>query len=159
MELKALEKWLKVILIGVAICGLVLYFVLFPALGESIVYNNPEFSYCYWPWLIFLWVSGIPCYAVLVIGWMIATNIGNNKSFSLANVEHFKRISWVAAGDTAYFFIGNVVLLFLNMSHPGITLCSLMVVFIGVSITVASAVLSRLVKNAAELQEESDLTI
>lgn len=159
MELKALERWLKVILFGVAICGLVLYFVLFPAFGESIAYNNPDYSHCYWPWLIFLWVSAIPCYAVLVIGWKIATNIGNNKSFSLANVESFKQISWLAAGDTAYFFLGNVVLLLLNMSHPGVTLCSLIVVFIGVSISVAAAVLSRLVKNAADLQEESDLTI
>ena len=159
MELKALERWLKVILFGVAICGLVLYFVLFPSLGETFAYNNPEYAFCYWPWLIFLWVSGIPCYAVLVIGWRIATNIGNNKSFSMSNVESFKQISWLAAGDTAYFFIGNLVLLFLNMSHPGIALCSLIVVFIGVSITVAAAVLSRLVKNAADLQEESELTI
>jgi hypothetical protein len=35
----------------------------------------------------------------------------------------------------------------------------LIVVFIGVSISVAAAVLSRLVKNAADLQEESDFTI
>ena len=159
MELKALEKWLKAILIGVGLCGIVLYFVIFPSLGQSFAYSNPEYSFCYWPWLIFLWVSGIPCYVVLFIGWKIATNIGNDKSFSMANVDHFKRITWLAAIDTAYFFVGNVVFLFMNMSHPGVTLGSLIVVFIGVAITVASAVLSRLVKNAVDLQEQNELTI
>ena len=77
----------------------------------------------------------------------------------MANVDHFKRITWLAAIDTAYFFVGNVVFLFMNMSHPGVTLGSLIVVFIGVAITVASAVLSRLVKNAADLQEQNELTI
>ncbi len=159
MELKALERWLKVILIGVGICGLVLYFMIFPSLGQSFAYNYPELAHCYWPWLVFLWVSGIPCYIVLFIGWKIATNIGNEKSFSLENVQNFKLISWLAAGDTAYFFIGNVALLLLNMSHPGITLCSLIMVFAGVAVAVAAAVLSRMVKNAADLQEQIDLTI
>ena len=85
MELKALEKWLKLILIGVGICGLIIYFMIFPSLGESFAYDNPEYSYCYWPWLIFLWVSGIPCYVVLALGWKISTNIGKDNSFSDSN--------------------------------------------------------------------------
>ena len=159
MELKALEKWLKLILIGVGICGLIIYFMIFPSLGESFAYDNPEYSYCYWPWLIFLWVSGIPCYVVLALGWKISTNIGKDNSFSDSNALYFKWISWFAAGDAAYFFIGNVVLLLLSMSHPGITLCSMIVSFAGIAIAVGAAVLSHLVKNAADMKAENDLTI
>ena len=159
MEQKGLATWLKIILVGVGICGLVVYFVVFPSYGESLVSDYPEFSNRFWPWLIFLWISGIPCYAVLVFGWKIAANIGRDQSFSNANAKYLKWIAWLAVGDGVFFFVGNIVLLFTNMSHPGIALFSLLVVFAGVAVAVASAVLSHLVQKAAVLQEQSDLTI
>ena len=159
MEQKGLATWLKIILVGVGICGLVVYFVVFPSYGESLVSDYPEFSNRFWPWLIFLWISGIPCYAVLVFGWKIAANIGRDQSFSNANAKYLKWIAWLAAGDGVFFFVGNMVLLCTNMSHPGIALFSLLVVFAGVAVAVASAVLSHLVQKAAVLQEQSDLTI
>ena len=159
MEQKGLATWLKVILVGVGICGLVVYFVVFPNYGESLVSDYPEFSNRFWPWLIFLWTSGIPCYAVLGFGWKIAENIGRDQSFSNANAKYLKWIAWLAAGDGIFFFIGNIVLLFTNMSHPGIALFSLLIVFAGVAVAVASAVLSHLVQKAAVLQEQSDFTI
>ena len=159
MEQKGLATWLKIILVGVGICGLVVYFVVFPSYGESLVSDYPEFSNRFWPWLIFLWISGIPCYAVLVFGWKIAANIGRDQSFSNANAKYLKWIAWLAAGDGVFFFVGNMVLLFTNMSHPGIALFSLLVVFAGVAVAVASAVLSHLVQKAAVLQEQSDLMI
>ena len=76
MEQKSLAKWLKIILVGVGLCGLIVYFVIFPSYGQSLVTGYPEFANRFWPWLIFLWVSGIPCYMVLVFGWRIASNIG-----------------------------------------------------------------------------------
>ena len=159
MKQKSLAKWLKIIIIGVGICGLIIFFLIVPELGHTIVDNNPEFAYCYSPWLGFLWLAAIPCYAVLVCGWKIACNIGIDNSFSQANADYLKWISWLMAFDSAFFFIGNVVLMFMNMNHPGIMLMSLLVVFIGVAITVAAAALSHLVAKAADLQQQSDLTI
>ena len=159
MEQKGLAIWLKIILVGVGICGLVVYFVVFPSYGESLVNDYPEFANRFWPWLIFLWISGIPCYAVLLFGWKIATNIGRDQSFSNANAKYLKWIAWLAAGDGIFFFVGNIIFLFTNMSHPGVALFSLLVVFAGVAVAVASAVLSHLVQKAAVLQEQSDLTI
>lgn len=159
MEQKGLAIWLKIILVGVGICGLVVYFVVFPSYGESLVNDYPEFSNRFWPWLIFLWISGIPCYAVLLFGWKIATNIGRDQSFSNANAKYLKWIAWLAAGDGIFFFVGNIIFLFTNMSHPGVALFSLLVVFAGVAVAVASAVLSHLVQKAAVLQEQNDFTI
>ena len=159
MEQKSLAIWLKIILVGVGICGLVVYFVVFPSYGESLVNDYPEFSNRFWPWLIFLWISGIPCYAVLLFGWKIATNIGRDQSFSNANAKYLKWIAWLAAGDGIFFFVGNIIFLFTNMSHPGVALFSLLVVLAGVAVAVASAVLSHLVQKAAVLQEQSDFTI
>ena len=159
MEQKSLAIWLKIILVGVGICGLVVYFVVFPSYGESLVNDYPEFANRFWPWLIFLWISGIPCYAVLLFGWKIATNIGRDQSFSNANAKYLKWIAWLAAGDGIFFFVGNIIFLFTNLSHPGVALFSLLVVFAGVAVAVASAVLSHLVQKAAVLQEQSDFTI
>lgn len=159
MEQKGLAIWLKIILVGVGICGLIVYFVVFPSYGELLVNDYPEFSNRFWPWLIFLWISGIPCYAVLLFGWKIATNIGRDQSFSNANAKYLKWIAWLAAGDGIFFFVGNIFFLFTNMSHPGVALFSLLVVFAGVAVAVASAVLSHLVQKAAVLQEQSDFTI
>ena len=159
MEQKTLARWLKVILIGVGICGLVVYFLIIPAYGTSLVSQYPEFSGRYWPWLIFLWLTGVPCYTALVLGWKIASRIGADRSFTEDNARYLKWISWLAAGDAAFFFLGNVILLFTNNSHPGIVLFSLLIVFAGTAIAVAAAALSRLVKKAAALQEQSDLTI
>jgi len=159
MEQKALSNWLKIVVLGVGLCGLIVYFLIIPSYGQAIAYRNPEFAHCYVPWLVFLWITAVPCYVALVLGWRIAANIGHDQSFSRANAAHLKRISWLAACDSAYFFAGNVVLLLLNMSHPGITLLSLLVVFAGIAVTVAAAALSHLVQKAAVLQEQSDLTI
>ena len=47
----------------------------------------------------------------------------------------------------------------MNMNHPGIVLLAMVVVFAGIAVTVAAASLSHLVSRAADLQEQSDLTI
>ena len=82
MEQKTLSRWLKAILVGVGICGLMVYFGIFPEYGKSLVEDYPEFSNRFWPWLVFLWMSGIPCYAALVLGWKIVSNIEKDHSFS-----------------------------------------------------------------------------
>lgn len=160
MKQTSLAKWLKFIILGVGLCGIAVYAFVVPMLGQNVAaMDNGAFAYCYWPWLIFIWVTAVPCYAALVCAWKIAGNIGADQSFSSANAKLLKWISVLAAGDAIFFFVGNIVLLFLNMNHPAIVLLSLLVVFAGVVIAIASAVLSHLVMNAAELQEQSDLTI
>ncbi len=159
MEQKSLSKWLKTIIVGMALCGLVVYAEVVPSYGASLVESHPEFADRFWPWLVFIWLTSFPCYAVLAIGWKISTRIGNDQSFSLPNAEGLKWISWLAAGDAGFFFIGNLLLLLIDMSHPGVMILSLIVVFAGIAVAVAAAALSHLVRKAAALQEQSDLTI
>ena len=160
MKQSSLSKWLKFIIAGVGVCGLIVYFLVVPALGLSLAqYEKGSFDHCYWPWLGFLWATGIPCYAALVLAWKIASNIGADRSFSGENAKLLKWISALAAADAGFFFLGNILLLFLNMNHPGIVLVSLIVVFAGVAISVAAAALSHLVAKAQVLQDQSDWTI
>ena len=154
-----LSRSLKIILTGVGICGLIVYFIILPTVGNDLHDSYPEFAGWHWPWMIFLWCTSIPCFLVLSLGWKIAANIGADRSFSSENARLLQRIAWLAAGDTVFFFAGNVLLFFLNMNHPGILLVSLLICFAGVAVTVAAICLSHLVQKAAGLQEQSDLTI
>ena len=159
MTQKTVARWLKGIIIGVALCGLIIFGLVVPAIGHAIVGANPEFSYCYLPWLIFICLCALPCYAALVLGWKIAADIGHDRAFTTENAKRLKYITVLAVADAMFFFTGNVVFLLLNMNHPGIALLSLIVVFAGIAIAIAAAALSYLVKKAAALQEQSDWTI
>ena len=159
MEQKTLSKWLKGIIIGVGLCGLTVYTAVIPALADYVRDGYPEFAAAILPWKIFIWCSAVPCFAVLFFAWEIASNIGADRSFSNENAKDLKWISGLAAGDALFFFLGNILLLLWNMNHPGIVLASCVIVFIGIAVAVASASLSHLVKKAAALQEQSDLTI
>ena len=159
MSQAKLSRSLKIILAGVGVCGIIVYFAILPTIGADLRDSYPEFAGWHWPWMVFLWCTSIPCFLVLALGWKIAANIGADRSFSAENARLLQRIAWLAAGDTAFFFTGNVVFLFLNMNHPWILLASLLICFAGVAVTVAAVCLSHLVQKAADLQEQSDLTI
>lgn len=159
MEQKYLLKWLKWILIGVGVCGIIVYAFIVPMYGLGLRTLYPELSNRFWPWLIFIWGSGIPCFMALYCAWKITANIGKDQSFTEQNASLLKSISILSIGDAGFFFVGNIALLLLNMSHPAVAIASLAVVFVGIAIAVAAAVLSHLVKKAAVLQDESDWTI
>ena len=159
MNQKKLSAWLKAIVIVIGICGLIVYFYILPDCGSVFQEKYPEFASWHWPWMIFLWITAIPCFAVLALGWRVAVHIGEDRSFSMENARLLQGIGWLAAGDTLFFFIGNIVFLLLNMNHPGILFASLLVCFVGVAVTVAAICLSHLVRKAADLQEQSDLTV
>ncbi len=159
MDQKKLSASLKAIIIGVGICGLIVYFAVLPIVGLNIAGAYPDAAGAFWPWLIFLWLTAVPCYAVLFMGWKIAANIGLDRSFCTQNALLLKRVADLAAWDTLFFFLGNLTLLLLDMNHPSVLLLSLLVCFAGAAVTVAAVCLSHLVLKAAELQAESDLTV
>ena len=71
MSQDILAKWLKAIIIGLGIFGVLVYGVVMPECGDMLVSMYPEYSYFYYPWLIFIWMTGIPCYVVLVLAWKV----------------------------------------------------------------------------------------
>ena len=153
MTLKTLSKCLKCVIIGIGICGLIILALLIP---------SSEYIDHFWHWLIFLFSSSMPCYIALFLGWKIATNIGNNHSFSEANAGLLKNISILFAGDAIFFFTGNVILFLLKLSNLEVLLVCSIVAFAGVAVSVVSAILSYLVKfskKGAKLKEQDNRNI
>ncbi len=159
MNQRKLSAWLKAIVIGIGVCGLIVYFLILPNCGKMLRGSFPEAAAWHWPWMIFLWATAIPCYAILTSAWRIASRIGEDRSFSMDNARSLQIIAWLTAGDTLFFFIGNIVFLLLDMNHPAILMMAMLICFAGVAVTVAAACLSHLVRKAADLQSESDLTV
>ena len=153
-----LANLLKLICIGLGIIGAAVYFFVLPTIGREWAAEEGYAGY-FWPWLLFLWGTGIPCYASLWQFWGVCSEIKADNSFSEENAVRMKNISLLILGDVAYFFAGNVLFLLLNMNHPGIFLISLAIDVFGVGIGVAAAALSHLVYKAAVIQAENDLTV
>ena len=154
-----LSGFLMVIVVMMAICGILIYLVVLPHIGQEVVATYPEFKDCYLSWLVFLWCTGIPCYIVLFLMWQILRSIRAGAAFTARNESRLKRISQCAAADAVILFAGNVILLLLGRNHPSIFLCCLGIVFAGITFSVVSLLLSHLTGRAAALQEEYDLTI
>ena len=159
MKQKTLGRWLKGTILAVGAVGLLVCLAVVPVMGMNLKEKYPEFAHCFWPWMVFILLTALPCFGMLVQGWKIAENIGNDRSFTMVNARLLKWIAVLSAGDAAFFFGGNIVLWLMNMSHPGVVLASLSAVLVGAVVAVAAASLSHLVQKAAALQEQSDWTI
>lgn len=103
----ALSRWLKIMIIGLGICGAVIYAAIIPSLADAAAEAYPEFSGWRPPWLVLIWITAVPCYIVLVFAWRIAANIGRNRSFTAANAKYLSWISVFAAADCTVFFCGK----------------------------------------------------
>lgn len=159
MKQRNLTTWLKFITIAVGLIGALVFFVILPYMGQEIRLANPEYRNAYYPWLLFIWTMAIPCYMVLIFFWSICNQIKLNLSFSEKNIKSLIWISRLAIFDTIYCFVGNAILFFIGMSHPGVFLGFLFVIFVGISIAILSAALSHLAKKASMIEEENELTI
>ena len=86
MEQKTLSLVLKLVIVGLAAAGMIVYFAALPLLGKSLIASYPEYSRCYLPWLSFLWITAIPCFASLFPGWSLAAEVGRDNSFSMSMI-------------------------------------------------------------------------
>ena len=153
------SKYLRVIIVGMTLIGLVCCAYVIPELARTFEEEYPEFSYWVMPWLVLIYVCAIPCFAAMGISWKIAVNIGKDRSFTMENSKLFKIYSYLAIGDTTVFLVGSIAFTLLGMNHPGLILVDLLIVFMGLAVFVCTSALSYLVGKAATLQEDNNLTI
>jgi len=156
MSSRTLGSLMRISVIATAICGLFLCIYVIPSWGGSIINANPEFIEWFWPWLIFAWLVALPCFAVLVFVWKVSGAVTQETVFTVLTAKWVKMGAVLLLSDAAFLFIGNVVLLLLDMNHPGILLLSIIGDIFAVALALLAAVLSRYLTKAAVLQEESE---
>ena len=159
MNQKTLANWLQAMLALAACAGGLVYGAVIPNIGLRTAEKYPEWAHCFWPWLIFLLATAVPCYLVLWHGWKLAASVKRDASFTRENAGRLGTVSKLAAFDTLFLFAGNLIFLLLGMSHPSVFLALLLVCAAGFAAAIASALPSHLVYKAALLREEADLTV
>lgn len=159
MKKTSLAKCLKVILAVCAVCGLPIYFHYIPVVGKELAQGFPEFAYCFWPWMIFIWLTGIPCYGVLALAWRIAGTIQKDEAFTFQNGSRFRWIGRLMVGDAVFLVCGAVLYLVLGMAHPSMVILSVGLGCAGGALAIAAQAMAQLTDKAAALQEQSDWTI
>ena len=156
MTHKKIARWLKFIII---VMGLLAFAILSALSLIFLVSEVQEIHAMRIPWLIFIWTTAIPMIFAVISSWKTATNIGKNIMFCNDNAKHLHTIAMSAAADCAIVSIGNISFLFANINHPGVCLASGIIVAIGLAILIAAEGLSQLIRKAARLQDDADLTI
>ena len=149
MTQKNLAVWLKILIIGVGIAIPLLATLLFPTgSGTARLYR-----------MLFWCIAAIPPMLALVFSWQIASGIAEDRSFSLRNALLLRRISVLAAIDGAYLTVGASVRFLFGADTVTYLLLSFTAAAVAVTLSIAFAALSHLVRKAAALQRESDLTV
>ena len=159
MSQRSIAKMLKVFCCVVALVGAFFFFLYAPLLVNELAFMYPEAAYLKWPGLFGIWLIAIVCYTVLGNFWMICVRIGEDNSFCYENADGMKRmglLSFVVAVllTGAMTFLG--CLGFLGIAYF-IVYFFLMCVVCGVGVLCLA--LSALIRRAAQLKEENDLTI
>lgn len=159
MSSKTLCNLVRAAVIAVAVCMITACGYILPSWGTEIARSAPELAYCYHPWLIFLWLAVLPCFAILLLIWKVSGAIRKEQVFTIQTASFVKLGAMILLFDIGFFFIGNILFLLLDLSDPWILFLSLFIDIFGVSLAVFAAVLSRYLTKAAQLQEEADCTI
>ena len=159
MQHLELSRWLKITVIVISMFGLAFCFWIIPAFGSSLAKAYPEFAHLFWPCLIGIWIASSCVFVVLFCVWKICSEIGNDRSFSEKNARYLRVISKLALFDSVFCLAGPIILFLLNAMPCLVFLVILLIVVVGFSVSVAAAIISRLVLKAAVLKEDQDLTI
>ena len=159
MKHTTLGKWLKLVIIGMAFCGLLVYGWGLPHISGQLCNLHPDFDTQFHAWLVFLLLTVIPCFGVLVFAWRIAGNVGKGTAFSYGTGKAFHGIFWMAVSDILFFLAGNILFLICGWTLPVICLISSVLLFFGIAIAVCAKALSHFANDAADLQEENNGTI
>ena len=152
-------KLLKVVILLAVAAVLLAYCWVMPNMAESFAAASPECRNMKLPWMIVIGATALPMLAAAVIGLNVVTNIQGGKCFTHGNARCIKYVAILAAADGGYFFLGNIVMLLIGMSHPGVMIISLIPSVMAFSLAVAFYALSHLTEKAALMQDDTDLTI
>lgn len=159
MKQKELSVWLKLIIIVCGFFGLLFCIYFGPETGRKILLNSENLKTLYNPFITFIWITGIPFFIALVLGWKICSDIGSDQAFTVKNADRLKIIS-VLSMIEGVLYVGALFYFFVVGSyHTNVLFILLLILFFSVVISVFTSMLSHLVRKASEIKQDNDLTI
>ena len=160
IEHKRLAALLRIGLVIAAVVCAAIFFWFLPELGQGIAEADPEFAWAFWPCLAFAWLFAVPVFWAMTLMWAVFGRIGQGAAFCRENAQSLRTVSRLAFFDAALVPVGVIVLGLLGAGSPGLTVILMPAGTMVCALVGAMAMaLSRLVADAAALQDESDLTV
>ena len=153
------ERGMKLAALAAALIGLLAAFVFLPMLASALLEEFPAYQKWYWPCLIYGWVVLLPGFAGLWEFWKICVEIGRDNSFSQKNARSLFRICLLALTMAALLAVGVAALCLLGMGLPALLIAMLGFGAACALVALLANALSQLVRRAAAIKSENDLTI
>ncbi len=150
---------LKAVLIISTIAILSIVFWGVPQYMQHVVYVRPSLSVWIWPMQLYAGLLTVPVLLAITLLWRVFTTVATGEAFSMLNAIRFERIKWLAAGDLLLVLILAAFLILSGVIPAFILLCLLAAIYIGVVAVIVFHVLGALVRNAAQIKQENELTI
>mgnify|MGYP003183778350 CR=1 FL=1 len=157
MNTKTMTTLLRVVLLAAAVlCGIFFLWFL-PSYGQEVQQADPEFTWAYWPCLIWAWLFALPIFGAMLPCWRIFGSISAPEgAFTRRNARDMRSISRLAFADALIFPAGMFVLAFMGAGSAPLTIIiTPMVIFCCAAVGIVCYVLSRLIGDAAALREEN----
>lgn len=153
------ERGMKLAALAAALVGLLAAFVFLPMLASALLEEFPAYQKWYWPCLIYGWVVLLPGFAGLWEFWKICVEIGRDNSFSQKNALSLFRICLLALTMAALLAVGVAALCLLGMGLPALLIAMLGFAAACALVALLANALAQLVRRAAAIKSENDLTI
>lgn len=159
MKHKQLSVWLKMIIVFCGIFGLLFCIYIGPQTGKEFFGDSENLKALYNPLIIFIWITGIPFFTALVLGWKICSDIGTDQAFTVKNADRLKRISALSMIECILYVVAFFYPFAVGSNHTIVLVVVLLILLFAVVISVFTSMLSYLFRTASEIKQDNDLTI
>ncbi|ARD48529.1 hypothetical protein SporoP37_10500 [Sporosarcina sp. P37] len=122
---------------------------------------NAEYANMLYPIVSIMYVSAVPYFIALFQAFRLLSFIDENNAFSSISVRALKKIKYCAISISILYMVGMPFFFLLGDKDdaPGIVLIGLVIIFASMVVSVFSAVLQKLLRDAIDIKSENDLTV
>ncbi|EON72174.1 DUF2975 domain-containing protein [Lysinibacillus sphaericus] len=159
MKQKELSRWLKLIIVFCGLFGLLFCIYIGPETGKELLVDSQNLMELYKPFVAFIWITGMPFFIALGLGWKICADIATDQDFTAKNADRLKIISILAMTEGVLYVAALLYLFVVGSYHTNVLVVLLLILFFAVIIAVFTSMLSYLVRKASEIKQDNELTI
>jgi len=122
---------------------------------------NPEYAYLLYPIVGGIYLASLPYYFALYQSFRLLCLIDRNQAFSQQSVTALRNIKYCGLTISGFFVVlmPFVFMVAEKDDAPGLIIFAMVPIFTALVVSVFSAVLERLLKEAIDIKSENDLTV
>lgn len=108
---------------------------------------------------MFIWITGVPYFIALCVGWIICSDISVGNDFTVENAKRLKLISVLAMIEGALYAVALLYTVIIRNYNTNLLMILLLILFFAIVISVFTSLLSYLMRRASEIKQDNEFTI